>query len=95
MNTWNPKQVCAWLQKHDLGAYSAKFLSEQVSGDVLLELSEHDIEELGVNKIGHKKKLKKLLDVARKQGDNAEPIQTPTSSVMDDESSLGAGMYCS
>ena len=52
--------VAKWLQTLGLGEYAGVFADNAIDGDVLPELSEGDLEKIGV-KLGHRKKLLKAI----------------------------------
>ena len=49
--------VGAWLRGLGLGQYEPAFRENDVDADVLPELTEADLERLGVASLGHRKKL--------------------------------------
>ncbi|XP_078423342.1 connector enhancer of kinase suppressor of ras 1 [Cetorhinus maximus] len=53
INTWSPRRVSAWLQGLDNSVQKYPFDQWQVNGEQLLRLSQQDLEELGVKRIGH------------------------------------------
>ena len=48
--------VAGWLQNLGLGQYASAFAENAIDIDVLSELSEHDLERLGIP-LGHRKRL--------------------------------------
>ena len=46
-----------WLERHGLGKYAAEFMAQDVTPDLLVELSEADLKELGVASLGDRKRL--------------------------------------
>ncbi|XP_072404309.1 connector enhancer of kinase suppressor of ras 1 isoform X2 [Chiloscyllium punctatum] len=53
INTWSPRKVSLWLQGLDNSVQKYPFDQWQVNGEQLLRLSQQDLEELGVKRIGH------------------------------------------
>ncbi|XP_078094162.1 connector enhancer of kinase suppressor of ras 1-like isoform X2 [Mustelus asterias] len=53
INTWSPRRVSVWLQGLDNSVQKYPFDQWQVNGEKLLRLSQQDLEELGVKRIGH------------------------------------------
>ena len=49
--------VASWLQQLGLAQYEPAFRDNEVDGDVLPELTAEDLIGLGVNSIGHRRKL--------------------------------------
>ena len=57
--------IAAWLREQGLERYEAAFRAHDIDADTLPELSEPDLEKLGVS-LGHRKKL--LAAIARLDG---------------------------
>jgi hypothetical protein len=55
--TWSPHDVGQWLQHQDLEKYRAAFEHNQISGKELLDLTVEDMVALGINALGHRKRL--------------------------------------
>jgi class 3 adenylate cyclase/tetratricopeptide (TPR) repeat protein len=55
-----PERVNRWLEEIGLGEYTATFAENAIDEDVLSDLSEADLEKVGV-KLGHRKKLLKAI----------------------------------
>ncbi|XP_067867541.1 connector enhancer of kinase suppressor of ras 1 isoform X2 [Heterodontus francisci] len=53
INTWSPRRVSVWLQGLDSSVQKYPFDQWQVNGEQLLRLSQQDLEELGMKRIGH------------------------------------------
>src|SRR5436190_24238325 len=68
-------ELAEWLGRHGLGQYAKTFAENNIEFSVLPDLTENDLEKLGVSSLGHRKKLLtavKALSTAR------QPIGTPT-----------------
>ena len=52
----NMRDIARWLDELGLGQYSVIFAENDIEWEVLPELSEHDLENLGLS-LGHRKKL--------------------------------------
>ncbi|MGY4625277.1 adenylate/guanylate cyclase domain-containing protein [Bradyrhizobium sp. USDA 4486] len=68
-------ELAEWLAGHGLGQYAKIFAENHIDFSVLPDLTENDLEKLGVSSLGHRKKLLtavKALTAAR------QPIGTPT-----------------
>ena len=53
--------ISTWLQDLGFGDYAATFVANAVDETVLPDLSDADLRELGVKKLGHRKKLLKAI----------------------------------
>ena len=51
---WTCQQVVDWLQSLGLQEYGSKFVENSITGEELPELQQEDLEELGVEKVGHR-----------------------------------------
>lgn len=67
-DTWNLTDVIAWLENLELSEYKRQFWTNHISGAALLELSEDDLKNLQVNKLGQRKKL--LKEIEKLKGSN-------------------------
>jgi hypothetical protein len=54
---WPVEKVMDWLSATGLGHVSKNFEEHRITGDVLLELTSSDLEEIGVHALGDKKRL--------------------------------------
>jgi hypothetical protein len=52
--------VASWLQSLGLGQYEASFRSAEIDAEILPELTDQDLEKLGVP-LGHRKRLLKAI----------------------------------
>lgn len=68
--TWSVNETAAWLESIDLPELKRQFIDQEVSGSELLELTDHDLREMGVDKLGHRKKIIRRIHVLR--GDAVE-----------------------
>jgi len=75
---WSVDEVVVWLQSLNLGMHAAAFLREEISGEALLQLKLDDLEQLGISKVGHKKKL--LMEIYGEDSDRLVSSQTSTAS---------------
>ena len=55
-----PDDIAKWMEQLGLGEYAATFADNAIDGSVLFDLTESDLEKLGV-KLGHRKKLLKVI----------------------------------
>ena len=64
--------VAGWLQNLGLGQYASAFAENAIDIDVLPELSEHDLEKLGIP-LGHRKRLVRAIkEIA--PGSSSKPV---------------------
>ncbi|MGY8634584.1 adenylate/guanylate cyclase domain-containing protein [Bradyrhizobium sp. 14AA] len=64
-----------WLGRHGLTQYAKTFAENHIDFSVLPDLTENDLEKLGVSSLGHRKKLLTAIKALR---DARQPIGTPT-----------------
>jgi hypothetical protein len=57
--SWGVAEVGRWLESLSLGDYVAAFSKEQITGDVLSEISDEMLKALGVDALGHRLKILK------------------------------------
>ena len=53
----NPDHIDRFLTELDLAEYLSVFEENAIDGETLLELTDGDLKEIGVAKLGHRKKL--------------------------------------
>ena len=51
------KQIADWLEKLGLGQYAQRFAENDIDFDILSELTDQDLEKIGVTSLGHRRKL--------------------------------------
>ena len=51
------KQIANWLQKLGLGQYAQRFAENHITFDILPDLSDQDLEKIGVASLGHRRQL--------------------------------------
>ena len=57
-----PRDVSAWLTQNELGEYAEAFSDNEIDDAVLADgLTDADLRELGVSKLGHRKKILRLI----------------------------------
>src|SRR5262249_54100261 len=67
------KQITRWLELLGLGEYAQRFADSDIDASVLQDLTEHDLEKIGVS-LGHRKKmLRAIAQLADKAA--AEPLR--------------------
>src|SRR5262245_11002101 len=64
--------LAEWLARHGLDQYAQTFAENNIEYSVLPDLTEDDLEKLGVS-LGHRKKLLRAIDAVRKEA--VSPVQ--------------------
>ncbi|MCV4820828.1 SAM domain-containing protein, partial [Escherichia coli] len=59
---------------HDLSEYKSVFYKESISGAELLDLSLDELQHMGVKKLGHRKKMIKLVETLKQGNNTASPV---------------------
>lgn len=54
--------VGQWLSRLDLAQYIDAFASNDIDGDILVDLTANDLGDIGVNSVGHRRKLLKAIE---------------------------------
>src|ERR1700756_1405049 len=55
--------LAEWLGRHGLGQYAKTFAENSIDYSVLPDLTENDLEKIGVSSLGHRKKLLRAIEV--------------------------------
>jgi class 3 adenylate cyclase/tetratricopeptide (TPR) repeat protein len=85
--------VAQWLDQLGVGQYASVFADNDIDEDVLVDLSDSDLEKLGVT-LGHRKKILKAIAAHRaRQSAGAQPLGTP-SAVPEAERRQLTVMFC-
>lgn len=63
--------IQSWLEDHGLEQYAAKFSEHDVDMDVLPDLTDEDLVELGIS-LGHRRRLKKAIESFQDQNSESE-----------------------
>ena len=73
---WRVGDVCTWLKKEGMGEYGSSFQKNNIDGPALLALDESDLKDLGVAKVGDRRKLEKAIaDLNQHLNGNSGPPQ--------------------
>src|SRR5215831_5078499 len=76
------QQVADWLQKLGLGQYAQSFAENDIDFAVLADLTEQDLEKIGVTSLGHRRKLlRAIVDLIRVEGEAPKPISAPAAAI--------------
>src|SRR4051812_6741345 len=67
--------LAEWLGRHGLGQYAKTFAENSIDYSVLPDLTENDLEKLGVSSLGHRKKLLRAIEALTTK---REPTGTTT-----------------
>lgn len=62
---WTVERVSEWLVSVGLGHLKDAFQGHRISGDVLLDLSQTDLAEMGVQALGDRKRILRAIDLLR------------------------------
>lgn len=73
---WSAIDLAAYLKKCGLGDYSEAAINQSITGAVAARLSERDLKELGIEKIGERKRFTAAIETVQKQARKAEREKT-------------------
>jgi hypothetical protein len=73
------QQVADWLEKLGLGQYAQRFAENDISFSILPELSDQDLEKIGVASLGHRRLLLREIANLGKTVDATAAAPSPTS----------------
>jgi class 3 adenylate cyclase len=51
------KEIGEWLEKLGMSEYAQRFIENDIDTNVLGDLTDHDLQELGVSSLGHRRKI--------------------------------------
>src|SRR5215468_6449950 len=51
------QQIADWLEKLGLGQYAQRFAENDIDFEILSDLTDQDLEKIGVTSLGHRRKL--------------------------------------
>ena len=74
---WTIDDVCSWLKLNDLYDVHDNFVQHAITGDALVELTREDFIEMKIERLGHQKKLEKLISQLK--------LKVPPSKVQQDD----------
>jgi len=57
VESWNTHQVAAFLWRHNLLSYAATCINEDITGDVLLILTDADLLKISVTNSAHRRRI--------------------------------------
>ena len=98
------QQISDWLQKLGLGQYAQEFSENDIDFDVLPDLTDQDLRELGITSLGHRRRLLRAIADLGDTQPRAQAPSVPEAPVASQEtlvrpsapglSSMGAGSKC-
>jgi len=74
---WSVEKVVEWLTLSGLGHLAQNFEEHRITGDILLELSSSDLDEIGVHAVGDKKRFQRATCELRTPPSQAVPPPPP------------------
>jgi class 3 adenylate cyclase len=74
--------VADWLQKLGLGQYAQTFAENDIDFAILADLTDQDLEKIGVTSLGHRRRLlRAIVDLNRVEDEAVKPISAPAAPV--------------
>jgi len=70
-------EIAAWLKELDLAQYAAVFRDNAIEAEILPDLTDADLEKLGVL-LGHRKRLLRAIATLREAGASFSPKEPPS-----------------
>jgi len=70
------QHIRTWLERQNLGEYANSFIENEIDADGLLTLTEDDLYQLGVVKLGHRKQIMRAIELFRNAMLANEAVQT-------------------
>jgi class 3 adenylate cyclase/tetratricopeptide (TPR) repeat protein len=84
------EKITAWLNRLQLGQYAAGFEENAIEFDILPDLTDDDLREIGVNALGHRKTILKAINALNPDQADDLPQADTTSSIPDSSHSAVA-----
>ncbi len=72
------RDVSEWLEKLDLGQYASSFIENDIDTQLLTQLTDTDLKELGISSLGHRKKILGAIETLDQQETEATILITST-----------------
>jgi len=78
--SWTVKDVCKVLKAVNLGEYMELFVEHRIQGDVLFSLTEENLKEMGVSKVGDRLLVTDITQTLYEQitGWQQQQVKTPS-----------------
>lgn len=80
VRSWRDEQVATWLTENKCGAYEAVFRDNDIRGDVLLDVDQQALKEMGVHSVGDRIKITVAIKKLRSACVAAGVRRAPTTS---------------
>lgn len=77
IRTWSDSHVARWLSDIKCGSHAATFKANDIRGDILLELDQVTLKEMGVSSIGDRLRIVNAVKALR-QRSSSRSVSTPT-----------------
>src|ERR1044071_5278169 len=75
--------VARWLKDLGLSQYIDAFLDNDIDREVLLDLNDEELQEIGVKSLGHRKRLLKAIDALRDGKSESRSLDQPQDHLAD------------
>ena len=59
------QQIADWLERLGLGQYAQRFAENDIDLAILSDLTDQDLEKIGVTSVGHRRKLLRRLPISK------------------------------
>jgi class 3 adenylate cyclase len=71
------QQIADWLKQHGLGQYAGRFAENDIDFEILGDLTDADLEKIGVASLGHRRKLLRGIAELKEVGESAPAVSLP------------------
>jgi class 3 adenylate cyclase len=71
------QQVSDWLEKLGLGQYAQRFAENDISFVILPDLTDQDLEKIGVASLGHRRQLLRAIAELKGASEPSTPVAAP------------------
>jgi len=58
------QRIAEWLEKLGLGQYAQRFAENDIDFEILSDLTDQDLEKIGVTSLGHRRKLLRAIAIS-------------------------------
>lgn len=79
INAWTGQQVAKWLTKNDMMENVESFIENAITGSEFVDLTEKDLDTLGVKKLGSRKRILKVITEYNMQLGNCNSASSSSS----------------
>jgi hypothetical protein len=84
VSRWTVDEVGEWVEGIGLKELRDTIITHKITGDVLLDITESDLNYLNIHALGQRKKLLKQIKVLRDSDDPVDPMPEESTAVADD-----------